>query len=122
MTCFSAIIAEPVVNYPDPHSPEQGGLGEHIDFAFGFLRRQYLIISFFTLIAAAAGVTYLYVTPPTYTASAKVIIGAQRAPFIQQQSMFADSPLEFRGIGKPASDPPIEIHCIVRYRKASAFE
>ena len=86
--------AEPAVNYPAPDSPEQGGLGELIDFALGFLRRQYLVISFFTLIAAGAGAIYLYVTPPTYTASAKVIIGAQQAQFIQQQSMFADSPLD----------------------------
>ena len=69
-------------------------MGELIDFAFGFLRRQYLVISFFTLLAAAGGVAYLYVTPPTYTASAKIIIGAQQAPFIQQQSMFADDPLD----------------------------
>jgi succinoglycan biosynthesis transport protein ExoP len=88
--------AEPVANYvyAEAGSPEQAGLGELVDFAFGFLRRQYVVISFFTLLAAAGGIAYLYVTPATYKASAKIIIGAQRAPFIQQQSMFADAPLD----------------------------
>ena len=115
--------AEPAANYvyAQAGSPEQAGFGELADFAFGLLRRQYLVISFFTLVAAAGGVAYLYVTPATYKASAKIIIGAQRAPFIQQQSMFADAPLDSAEIGKPASDPPIAIHCVGRYRKASAF-
>ena len=88
--------AEPVANYvyAEAGSPEQAGLGELVDFAFGFLRRQYVVISFFTLVAAAGGIAYLYVTPATYKASAKIIIGAPRAPFIQQQSMFADAPLD----------------------------
>src|SRR5262245_35365231 len=72
----------------------EGGLGQIIDFAFGFLRRRWLIILFFTLLGIGAGVTYLRVTPPSYTAKATVMIGTQRAQFVQQQSMFTDSPLD----------------------------
>jgi polysaccharide biosynthesis transport protein len=75
-------------------SPQEGGLGELIELAFGFLRRQYLIILFFTLLAAGVGAVYLTVTAPTYTARAKVIVGTQRAQFIQQQSMFTDGPID----------------------------
>jgi hypothetical protein len=54
---------ESVVNYAASDSPEQGGLGDLVDFALGILRRQYVIISFFMLMAAGAGAIYLYVTP-----------------------------------------------------------
>jgi polysaccharide biosynthesis transport protein len=86
--------AESVVYDSGSVSPQEGGLGELIDLAFGFLRRQYLIILFFTLITAGAGPVYLAVTAPTYTARAKVIIGTQRAQFIQQQSIFTDGPID----------------------------
>jgi exopolysaccharide transport family protein len=75
-------------------TPQEGGLGELIDSAFGFLRRQYLIILLFTLIAAGAGEVYLAITPPTFTAKAQVIMGEHKAPFIQQQSMFTDAPMD----------------------------
>ena len=86
--------AESVVDNSGSVSPQEAGVGELIDLAFGFLRRRYLIISFFTLIALAAGAVYLSVTPPTYTARAKLIIGTQRPQFIQQQSIIPDVPID----------------------------
>src|SRR5262245_28603705 len=86
--------AESVVDNSGSVSPQEAGVGELIDLAFGFLRRRYLIISFFTLIALAVGAVYLSVTPPTYTARAKLIIGTQRPQFIQQQSMIPDVPID----------------------------
>ena len=44
--------AELIVNSAEPASSEQGGLRELVDFAFGLLRRQYLVILFLTLLAA----------------------------------------------------------------------
>ena len=41
-----------------------------------------------------AGVTLLVVGPRTYTAKAKIFIGTQKAPFIQQQSLFAETPID----------------------------
>ena len=110
--------AELIVNSAEPGSSEQGGLRELVDFAFGLLRRQYLVILFLTLLAAGAGVIYLRVTPPTYTANALIIIGAPSAPFIQQQSMFTD-----RGVDSPQLESQIQIHkiksnCVDRCRKA----
>jgi len=39
-------------------------------------------------------VTLLVVIPRTYTAEAKIFIGTQKAPFIQQQSLFAETPID----------------------------
>src|SRR5215510_5493598 len=84
--------AESVVDNSGSVSPQEAGVGELIDLAFGFLRRRYLIISFFTLIALAAGAVYLSVTPPTYSARAKLIIEYQKHQIIQQQSIIPQVP------------------------------
>ena len=70
------------------------GIGELVDFGLGFARRQYLIILVAAVLGAAAGVGYLLVIPASYTAHAKVIIGTQKAQFVQQQSIFTDEPID----------------------------
>jgi exopolysaccharide transport family protein len=69
-------------------------LGELVDFALGFLLRQYLVILLLVLLAGVAGAIFLFVTPPTYTAEAKIFIGTQKAQFVQQQSLFAEAPID----------------------------
>src|SRR5262249_13678227 len=86
--------SQPAVGFPAPDGPGQGGVGELVDFALGFLLRQYLVILFLVLLAAVAGAIFLVVTPPTYSAQAKIFIGTQRAQFIQQQSIFPDAPID----------------------------
>lgn len=73
---------------------DQGGLGDLVNFALGFLRRQYALILFVTGLAAVISLIYLRVTPPTYTAQVKVLFGSAKAQFVQQQSMLAESPLD----------------------------
>jgi polysaccharide biosynthesis transport protein len=74
-----------------PHDQsEDGGLGKIVDFALGFLRRQYVVIIFTGVLALAASVIYLKVTPPTYTGQVKVLFGIPKPQFVQQQSMLAD--------------------------------
>lgn len=73
---------------------DQGGLGELVNFAFGLLRRQYLLIMFVAALGVAASVIYLKITPPTYTGQAKVLFGNIKPQFGQQQSILADSPLD----------------------------
>src|SRR5215510_7705723 len=77
-----------------PDKAEQQSLGESATFAFQLLRRQYLVVLLLTVIAVGVGVIYLRVTPPTYTARAKVIIGTQTSQFNQQQSIYADRLLD----------------------------
>jgi exopolysaccharide transport family protein len=73
---------------------EDGGLGQLVDFAVGFLRRQYVVIIFTAALAMAASVIYLKVTPPTYSGQAKVLFGNPKAQFVQQQSMLAEMPID----------------------------
>jgi succinoglycan biosynthesis transport protein ExoP len=73
---------------------EEGGAAEIVNFALGFLRRQYAVIIFTTALALAASAIYLRVTPPTYTAHVKVLFGNPKAQFVQQQSVLAEAPTD----------------------------
>src|SRR4051794_37861880 len=73
---------------------DQGGLGELVSFALGLVRRQYPVIIFVTVLALAASAIYLRVTPPTYKGQVKVLFGNPMAPFVQQQPLLAESPID----------------------------
>jgi succinoglycan biosynthesis transport protein ExoP len=73
---------------------QSGGFGELVDFAIGFLRRQYLIIFFVVALGLGAGFIYLRVTPPVYTAHASLLIDPHGSPFVQQQGLLGDNPIE----------------------------
>lgn len=77
---------------------DQGGFGSLINFALSFVRRQWLLILFVTALALASSWIYLKITPPTFTAKAKVLLGNQKVQFVQQQSIMADSPLDLANI------------------------
>jgi polysaccharide biosynthesis transport protein len=84
----------PADDLPPPDAPGQGGVGELVDAALGFLLRQYLVILFLTLVGGVAGAIFLVVRPPTYTAQAKIFVGTERPQFVQQQSLLADIPFD----------------------------
>lgn len=83
-----------VESEPAQDQSGQGGLSELVNFIFGFLRRQYLLILVVTALAVAASLIYLRMTPPTYTGQVKVLFGNPKPQFGQQQSILADSPLD----------------------------
>jgi exopolysaccharide transport family protein len=86
---------QPAADFPSLDRPEQGGgAGELVDFALGFLLRQYLVILFMVLLAGVAGAIFLLVRPPTYTAQTKIFIETQKPQFVQQQYLFAYIPLD----------------------------
>jgi len=68
---------------------EENGLGELVNFALGFLRRQYPVIIFTAVLALSVSAIYLRITPPTYTAQVRVLFGNPKAQFVQQQSLLA---------------------------------
>jgi polysaccharide biosynthesis transport protein len=78
-------------------SPEglavEGGIGDLINVALGYLRRQYAVIVFVALLGLIASMTYLRITPPTYTGQAKVLFNNARAQsqFLQQQSLLPET-------------------------------
>src|SRR5579872_5272984 len=69
---------------------EGGGIADLVNFALGFIRRQYLVILFTAALAVAASIVYLRITPPTYTAQVKILLANPKAQFIQQQSVLAE--------------------------------
>src|SRR6267154_6100473 len=73
---------------------EENGIGEAVNFALGFLKRQYWVIIFTAVLALAMSAIYLRITPPVYTAEVKVLFGNPKAQFVQQQSVLADAPVD----------------------------
>jgi exopolysaccharide transport family protein len=73
---------------------EEGGLRQFVDAALGLVRRQYLVILITTALTLAGSVVYLRITPPTYRATAKILLENPKAPFIQQQSLMATPPVD----------------------------
>ncbi len=74
---------------------EENGIGQAVNFALGFLKRQYWVIIFTAVLALAMSAIYLRITPPVYTAEVKVLFGNSKAQFVQQQSVLAaDSPVD----------------------------
>lgn len=81
--------------YFDPApEEEEGGLRQFVEYAFGLVRRQYLIILAATVLAVAGSVVYLTVMPPTYKATVKVLLENPKTQFIQQQSVVATAPID----------------------------
>jgi succinoglycan biosynthesis transport protein ExoP len=70
--------------------PASPTLGERFDFVTSFLRRRYLIILSLLLPSIAAGALYLYITPPTYTGSATMMIETRKGPL--QDSLLGNTP------------------------------
>lgn len=71
-------------------SSHQDGIGVVLNFVRGLLRRQYIIIIFSAALSLAAGIIYLRVTPPTYTARVQILLGNPKAQFIQLRSLVAE--------------------------------
>ena len=56
----------------------------------GFVRRQFSVILFVTLLALALGVIYVITARPSYTAQAQLLIDARKVQVFQQQSVLGD--------------------------------
>jgi polysaccharide biosynthesis transport protein len=92
------MLRVPVVEH-EPVLNEEMGLGEVVNFAWGFLRRQYLVVVFCALLATVLGVIYLRHTTPKYTAHVTMIIDTRKGQVFQKQSILADAtPTDLAGI------------------------
>jgi polysaccharide biosynthesis transport protein len=81
-----------LISASGPEFPASLTLGERIDFVMGFLRRRYLIILLSFLLSLALGALYFFTTPPTYTASASIIIEPRKSQL--QQTLAGDPPAD----------------------------
>ena len=96
----------------------EDGIGTLLNFVRGFLRRQYGVIIFSVVLSLAAGVIYLRITPPTYTARVQILLGNPKAQFIQQQSLLAEPSFDVSPIRDAAPDPQVSGHSGFRDRSA----
>ena len=73
---------------------EEQTLAESVGVVLDFLRRQYRPIAIAVAIAVALGFIYLLTTPPTYTATASLLIDTKNAQLFQRQSTASDMPID----------------------------
>jgi succinoglycan biosynthesis transport protein ExoP len=88
-TTKSSPIADPVSASADVASP-----AELFSSFQTFLYRQYPIVLFVVLLVMALATVYLFTTPPSFTATAKLIIDTHKIQLFQQQSMLGDLPVD----------------------------
>jgi succinoglycan biosynthesis transport protein ExoP len=70
-------------------------LGEYLEQAAGFGRRQYAVIIFFVTCALALAFVYLFTTPKQYTAHAMLLMDTSKTRVLQQsQQAFGELPLD----------------------------
>jgi polysaccharide biosynthesis transport protein len=59
-----------------------------------FVRRWLWVILFTTLLTTAFGAIYIFITPPSFTARATIIIDTRKVQLFQQQSLIGDVPVD----------------------------
>ena len=64
---------------------QSDALSRQLEWLVGLIRRQYLLIVVFSILAAALGVVHLMNTPPLFTAHAKLVIDSGKTRAQQQQ-------------------------------------
>ena len=69
-------------------------MAELVYWAIALLRRQYLVILFVAALGAGAGLIYLGVATPIYTAQTNVYIDLHKNPLDQQPGIFGNDPIE----------------------------
>src|SRR5215475_1226065 len=91
------MIREPVT-YQVEEGQQGGGINALIDTALGFLKRQYLWMAVGLVLGAAVAVTYLKITPPTYTGQAMLLLEGSKSQFSQRESILVDAALDTREV------------------------
>jgi polysaccharide biosynthesis transport protein len=86
--------SDTISNDLQPVGAEQMGVVEVILWAVGLIRRQYPVVIFVASLVIGAGLIYLRIAPPTYTAQASLVVDLHRNPIAQQEGIFSNDPIE----------------------------
>ncbi len=78
----------------EPAAPEVVSGAESFQSFVSFVRRQFPVIVFVTLLAIALGVIYVTTARPSFTAEAQLMIDAHKMQVFQQQSILGDIPID----------------------------
>src|SRR5215471_13500232 len=86
---------ERLISTGDGELPHSASPAELIDLAFAFIRRQCWVVLLALLGSVTLGIVYLMITPPSFLASASMIIDTRKsASFQQQQAVLGDAPID----------------------------
>src|SRR5262245_50889988 len=77
-----------IVEEPAELSPR-----ELVEFFFGIIRQQYLIILAATILATALGSFYIYITPPYFSARAMILLERSK-PQAQLGGLFREATID----------------------------
>lgn len=75
-------------------APEMLSGSEAIQLITGFVRRQYPVVLFVTLLSMSLGVIHLVTARPSYMAEAQLMIDTRKVQLFQQQSILGDIPID----------------------------
>ena len=78
----------------EPPAPEIVSGEETLRFLVSFVRRQFPVIAFLTLLVIALAVIYLITARSSFTAQAQMMIDAHKLQVFQQQSILGDVPID----------------------------
>ena len=78
----------------EPAEPEIVSGAETLQFLVSFVRRQFPVIAFVTLLAVVLGAIYLITARASFTAQAQMMIDAHKLQVFQQQSILGDVPID----------------------------
>jgi succinoglycan biosynthesis transport protein ExoP len=78
----------------EPMAPEMLSGADTLQLFVSFIRRQFSIILFVTLLAATLSVIYLITARPSFTAQAQLMIDTRKMQIFQQQSILGDIPID----------------------------
>ncbi|WP_445492971.1 polysaccharide biosynthesis tyrosine autokinase [Rhodopseudomonas sp. RCAM05734] len=82
--------------FDGPHDDDGAGgdLGQIVELVIGFVRRQYAVIIFCTVLTVVVAGIYLKTATPTYMGQVKILLSNQKTPFVQQQSLVAEAAID----------------------------
>src|SRR5689334_3179446 len=92
----------PIADY----DPDAASVAVTLRAVMGFVRRQFPVILCALVITNAIALIYLYRTPPTYTAHAKLLIDTRKDQAYQQQPMVGYG---YFGLESAAVDSQVEV-------------
>ncbi len=84
--------------------PSETNFADTFNFVKGLVQRQYVLVILATAVSLVLGALYLVVTPPTYTAHARLLLGNPNVPFVQQLSLGAE-----RSVDRTLIDTELQI-------------
>src|SRR5208337_5590353 len=70
-----------------PIAADEPSISESIAYILGVVRRQIIVVLAFALLGAAFGGNFLLHAPPSYTATATLLINTRRIEIIQQPAV-----------------------------------